>query len=63
MKITKHSDIEYLIEFDETEVKALENVEDLFLVKPETVIRKSIVESLRKGLEGQDRFLSDLWSD
>jgi len=63
MKITKHSDIEYLIEFDETEVKALEDVEDLFLVKPETLIRKSIVESLRQGLDGQDRFLSDIWGD
>ena len=63
MKITKHSAIEYSIVFDETEIKTLEDIEDVFLVKPEDVIEKSIAESLRKGVEGQDRFFSDIWGE
>jgi hypothetical protein len=63
MKITKTSDFEFSIVFDETEIQSLEHIEDLFAVKPETVIRKSIAESLRKGCEGAERFLDDVTGD
>ena len=63
MKITKTSDVEYSIVFDQTEIRTLEDIEDVFLVKPEDVIEKSIAESLRKGVEGQDRFFDDLWGE
>jgi len=63
MKITKTSDIEYSILFDETEIQSLEHIEDLFAIKPETVIEKTLSEAIRKGCEGAERFLDDVTGD
>jgi hypothetical protein len=59
MKISKKTESVFEIEFNGDEVKTLGDIQEFFLVKPESLIRRSLTESLRKGIEGTDKLLDD----
>jgi hypothetical protein len=63
MKISKKTESIFEIEFNSPEVKTLGDIQEIFLIKPESLIKRSLTESLRKGVEGQDRFSSDIWGE
>jgi hypothetical protein len=59
MVISKKTESIFEIEFNGAEVKTLGDIQEFFLVKPETLIERSLAESLRKGIEGTDKLLDD----
>ena len=63
MKISKKTESIFEIEFNGPEVKTLDDIQEIFLIKPESLIKRSLTESLRKGLEGTDRLLDDFGGD
>lgn len=52
MRVTKKTESLFEIEFDESEVQSLEDIEDVFEVIPEDVIQRSVTESVRLGTAG-----------
>ena len=59
MVISKKTESSFQIEFNSPEVKTLGDIEEFFLVKPETLIQTALEEALRKGLEGTEKLLDD----
>lgn len=57
MIIRKKTEFLFEIEFDESEVQNFEDIEDIFEVVPEDLIRRSLAESLRLGASGVHNLL------
>lgn len=60
MKITKKTESVFEIEFDDTEIQSLKDIEDVFLVSPDEVIDRSVSESLRLGVHGIHNLINNL---
>lgn len=57
MKVTKISITEYKIEFDESEIATLDNLESVFEQNPGDLIRESVTQSLRIGHISVDKLI------